>query len=104
MSGGDNRRRRRLVGDTPPGDLDSWPDADLVRLAQIRSEAAIAVALSAFKVLYHRYVTEVVNTVYVCLLRSFCRADQNLAEQLTHEAFLKAWNALPEKKAEAPFI
>jgi RNA polymerase sigma factor (sigma-70 family) len=92
------------VGDTPPGDLDSWPDVDLVRLAQMRSEAAIAIAWSAFTTLYHRHVTEVVNTVYVCLLRSFFLSDQNLAAQLTHEAFLKAWDALPEKKAQAPFI
>ncbi len=92
------------MGDSPPGDLDSWPDVELVGLAQMRIEGGILIAWEAFKVLWRRYVNEVANTVHVFLLRTYFISDHDLAEQLTQEAFVKAWDALPKKNPQAPFI
>ena len=57
-----------------------------------------------FEVLYRRHVQEVLNTVYLFVIKHYSLVDQGLAWQVTHDTFLQAFERLPQKNAQSPFL
>lgn len=90
------------MGAPPPRDWDSWHDEELVSRAQVRIPGSKDLAWAAFEALYHRYGEKVYRTIYR-LLVSYLLPDHDLAQELTQEVFLQAWQALPKKNPQSPF-
>lgn len=54
--------------------------------------------------LYRRHTKEVHHTIYQFLCTQFLAPDHALAEDLTQETFLRAWDNLPGKNPHSPFL
>jgi RNA polymerase sigma factor (sigma-70 family) len=91
------------VGERPPNDWDPWSDEELVKLAVGRSPKQLDMAWAAFEELYQRRKQEVHDTIYSYLCRCYL-TDHDLAWQFTQETFMKAWDTLPRKKTQSPFV
>jgi len=63
----------------------------------------MSVAWAAFEQLYKRRVQEVHDTIYAHLCKRYF-PDRDLAWQLTQETFVQAWDSLPKKTTQSPFV
>lgn len=91
------------MGDTPSDGLDTRFDEELVNVAQQRIVGRLIEAWAAFETLELRHFQAAMNKVHGYLWRHFLQ-DQDLTEDLTHEAFMEAWETLPQKQPELPFL
>jgi RNA polymerase sigma-70 factor (ECF subfamily) len=99
---GINGRRSRLVGDTPSDGWDT-PDEAQSEAAQQQTAKRRREAWDVFAGFYLAFFNDVLNIVSGLLWRYSLR-DRDMAEQLTQEAFMKAWDALPQKNPQISFL